>query len=144
MDDEQRRRPAGGAGDGLPVQALHPGSTTGVGDGAPREPGPRVTRAVAFDGAGRQLAVTAMPNAYEEPGQGAVEQDMDRTWQDVVTVLGRLHEAVPDLQSRAALLAVTGQGDGTWLVDRDGRSVAPGWVRSGRSSSGAVLWWVAA
>ena len=32
------------------------------------------------------------------------------------------------MPSRAAALAVTGQGDGTWLVDAAGEPVAPAWL----------------
>src|SRR5207247_4801016 len=50
---------------------------------------------------------------------------MPRTWNDTVAALRGLATKVPDLASRAAAIAVTGQGDGTWLVDDDGRPVGP-------------------
>ena len=90
--------------------------------------GTSVVKAVAFDLEGRQLDLAALPNHYEEPGGGAVEQDMARTWQDTATVLRLLGEKVEGLAERTVALAVTGQGDGTWLIDRAGLPVAPAWL----------------
>jgi erythritol kinase (D-erythritol 1-phosphate-forming) len=90
--------------------------------------GTSVLKAVAFDLAGRQVAVASKPNAYEERPGGAVEQDMARTWADAALVLRLLAEELPDLAKRTAALAVTGQGDGTWLIDEAGAPVAPAWL----------------
>ena len=90
--------------------------------------GTSVMKAVAFDLEGRQLAVAAKPNAYEERPGGVVEQDMARTWSDAAAVLLELGRLVPDLATRTAALAVTGQGDGTWLIDEAGAPVAPAWL----------------
>ena len=90
--------------------------------------GTSVIKAVAFDLEGRQVAVAAKPNRYEERPGGAVEQDMARTWVDAAAVLRRLGELIDDLAARTAALAVTGQGDGTWLVDAAGAPVAPAWL----------------
>ena len=90
--------------------------------------GTSVIKAVAFDLAGRQVAVASKPNAYEERPGGAVEQDMARTWDDAALVLRLLAEELPDLARRTAALAVTGQGDGTWLIDAVGEPVAPAWL----------------
>jgi sugar (pentulose or hexulose) kinase len=87
--------------------------------------GTSMVKAVAFDRHGRQVAVTALPNAYADVGGGGVEQDMARTWDDTARVLRSLAEQVDDLAARTAALAVTAQGDGTWLVDEAGEPVAP-------------------
>ena len=87
--------------------------------------GTSVMKAVVFDLAGNQLASTKRPNRYETLPGGAVEQDMARTWADAAAVLRELVDRIPDIGRRAAALAVTGQGDGTWLVDADGEPVAP-------------------
>jgi len=39
-----------------------------------------------------------------------------------------LAEKVPELAKRVAAIAVTGQGDGTWLIDERGKPVAPAWL----------------
>ncbi len=90
--------------------------------------GTSVLKAVAFDLGGRQLAVSSKPNSYEERPGGAVEQDMARTWTDAALVLRLLAEKLPGLARRTAALAVTGQGDGTWLIDAEGEPVAPAWL----------------
>jgi erythritol kinase len=87
--------------------------------------GTSLIKAVAFTLAGEQLADISLPNAYSTLGGGHVEQDMARTWCDTVAVIHALATAVPGLSSRVAAIAVTGQGDGTWLIDDDGRPVAP-------------------
>ena len=53
---------------------------------------------------------------------------MARTWEDAAAVLRDLAEAVPELRRRIIALAITGQGDGTWLVGREGEPVAPAWL----------------
>ncbi len=90
--------------------------------------GTSVIKAVAFDLAGAQVAVAAMPNAYETRADGAAFQPLQRTWEDCAATLRALGETVPDLAARTAALAVTGQGDGTWLVGAGNRPVADGWL----------------
>ncbi|MFN5452632.1 FGGY family carbohydrate kinase, partial [Bradyrhizobium sp.] len=86
--------------------------------------GTSVVKAVAFTRDGRQIGDFAIPNSYTTAPGGRVEQDMQRTWADTVAALRGLAQAVPDLARRVSAIAVTGQGDGTWLIDADGRPVA--------------------
>lgn len=85
--------------------------------------GTSVMKAVAFTTAGAEVAVAARPNEYEEGPGGRVEQDMGRTARDARAALSELAEKI-DGHTPVAL-AVTGQGDGTWLADADGDPVAP-------------------
>ena len=68
---------------------------------------------------------------------------MSRTWDDTVAALRGLAARVPDLQARVAAIAVTGQGDGTWLIDDEGRPVAPAllWLDS-RAARLVPAYWV--
>ena len=100
--------------------------------------GTSVTKVVAFDLDGAELAVVGRPNRYQELPGGGVEQDMARTWDDTVAVLRDLAQAVPDLKARVLALAVTGQGDGTWLFDEAGEPVAPGWLWLDSRAAGIV------
>ncbi|MEK0081597.1 FGGY family carbohydrate kinase [Benzoatithermus flavus] len=100
--------------------------------------GTSVTKVVAFDLDGNELAAVGRPNRYEELPGGGVEQDMARTWADTVAVLRELAEAVPGLRERAAALAVTGQGDGTWLYDEAGEPTAPAWLWLDSRAAGIV------
>ena len=90
--------------------------------------GTSVIKAVAFSIEGEQLAVAAVPNSYVTLPDGGVEQDMARTWTDTVATLQQLVAKIPKLASKLVAIAVTGQGDGMWLVDKAGEPVAPAWL----------------
>lgn len=90
--------------------------------------GTSVIKSVAFDAAGAPLAEASVPNIYRNVGRHGVEQDMRLTWQGTATTLRQLGERLPDLGRRVAAIAVTGQGDGTWLIDAAGEPVAPAWL----------------
>ncbi len=98
--------------------------------------GTSVVKAVAFDVAGRQIAVAAAPNQVRNVAGGGVEQDMMASWRAAAAVLVDLATRVDDLPRRVLALAVTAQGDGTWLIDRAGEPVGPAWLwldgRAGR------------
>ena len=90
--------------------------------------GTSVIKAVAFDAGGRQLAVAATPNTYTTRPDGAAFQDMSRTWADCAATLRALADKVENLAARTVALAVTAQGDGTWLVGAENRPVTDGWI----------------
>ena len=90
--------------------------------------GTSVIKAVAFDTSGAQIGIARRRNTYDTLPNGGVEQDMARTWADAAAVLLELSESVPDLAKRAIALGVTGQGDGTWLIDSDGQPLHNGWL----------------
>jgi erythritol kinase (D-erythritol 1-phosphate-forming) len=90
--------------------------------------GTSVIKSVAFTCDGTQLASAAIANSYVTLADGGAEQDMARTWADTAATLRQLAEKVPNLASRLLAIAVTGQGDGMWLIDKDGAPVAPAWL----------------
>jgi erythritol kinase len=90
--------------------------------------GTSVIKSVAFSASGEQLAVTAIPNSYTTLKNGGVEQDMARTWKDAAQTLHDLADKIDNLNNRVIAIAVTGQGDGLWLIDKDGEPVAPAWL----------------
>lgn len=90
--------------------------------------GTSIIKAVAFDLVGAQIAAASTPNSYAILPDGGAEQDLARTWADTVGTLRRLVEKLPDLARRTAAIAVTGQGDGTWLIDSRGEPVGPAWL----------------
>ena len=90
--------------------------------------GTSVIKAVAFDVTGKQIAVASRRNHYVTLPHGGVEQDMRRTWQDTVAVLRELGERIDGLAERALALSVTGQGDGCWLIDKEGEPIHDGWL----------------
>lgn len=90
--------------------------------------GTSVIKAVAFDLRGHQLASFAVPNRYQTGADGTATQDMAATWDDCAAALRGLGNHVPDLAQRTAALAVTGQGDGTWLAGPGNHPVADAWL----------------
>ena len=90
--------------------------------------GTSVIKAVAFDLAGRQLASAAVPNRYLTAADGSATQPLVQTWEDCARALRELGELVEGLPARTAALAVTGQGDGTWLAGKGNRAVGDAWL----------------
>lgn len=90
--------------------------------------GTSVIKSVAFSLDGAQIAIASVPNRYTTRADGAAFQSQEDTWSDCAETLRNLAEKVPDLASRTAAIAVTGQGDGTWLVGKNNRPVTDGWL----------------
>ena len=90
--------------------------------------GTSVIKSVAFTLSGEQVAVASVPNRYSVRADGAAVQNMDDTWSDCAQTLRDLGEKVENLAHRVAAVAVTAQGDGTWLVDRENRPVTDAWL----------------
>lgn len=90
--------------------------------------GTSVIKAVAFELSGRQIASASTRNTYKTGDDGSATQSLEQTWRDCVTALRGLAEKVEDLPRRTAGVAVTAQGDGTWLVGRDNRPVGDAWL----------------
>jgi len=90
--------------------------------------GTSVIKAVAFDLAGRQLATASVRNKYATGDDGSTTQSLAQTWTDCASALRGLGEKVADLASRTAAIAVTGQGDGTWLVGPANAPVTDAWL----------------
>jgi erythritol kinase (D-erythritol 1-phosphate-forming) len=88
--------------------------------------GTSLIKAVAFDEDGNELSVVRQPTEVLRPQPGFAEQDMGAVWD---AVSGAVKEMTGSLEEKVELLAFTGQGDGCWLVDADGRPTGP-----------AVLW----
>lgn len=115
--------------------------------------GTSVMKAVVFSAAGEELAIATRPNRVHYGPGGHAEQDMDATWRSLAEVLAELVQRLPELATRTAALALTGQGDGTWLVDAQARPVGPAilwldarsgervreWQRSGRAQRIAAI-----
>jgi erythritol kinase (D-erythritol 1-phosphate-forming) len=98
--------------------------------------GTSVMKAVAFTTDGQQLGVAAIPNHFATLPDGGVEQDMARTWADAAATLKQLSDQIPNLASRIIAVSVTAQGDGMWLIDKDGEPVGPAviWLDSRAAS----------
>ena len=100
--------------------------------------GTSVIKAVAFDLSGQQIAMASRRNNYHSVPGGGVEQNMPTTWTDTAAVLRELTETIPNCRSRVLALAITAQGDGTWLVDRNNEPVHDAWLWLDARSAGTV------
>lgn len=90
--------------------------------------GTSVVKAVAFDLQGQQLGCASVRNAYQRGEDGSALQSMDQTWRDCVGAIRKLGDDIEDFAARVVALAVTGQGDGTWLVGKNNRPVGDAWI----------------
>lgn len=90
--------------------------------------GTSVIKSVAFETSGRQIAAASVPNRYETRPDGAATQSMEDTWKRCVRTLRDLGKKADNLSARVVGIAVTGQGDGTWLVDPDGNPASEAWL----------------
>lgn len=90
--------------------------------------GTSVIKAVAFDLSGRQIAAASVRNTYAMGADGSATQSMPQTWADCAAALRGLGDKVARLASRTAAIALTGQGDGTWLVGKGDVPVTDAWL----------------
>lgn len=90
--------------------------------------GTSMIKAVAFDLAGRQIAAASVHNRYVTQADGAALQSLPRTWADCARTLQELATKVEGLARRTVAVAVTGQGDGTWLVGAGNEPVGDAWL----------------
>lgn len=85
--------------------------------------GTTTVKAACFSSAGALLATDQAPNAALRRHGDRVEQDMEQTKEDGLTVLRRCMERAGPVMPAA--LIVTGQGDGLWPLDRHGKPCGP-------------------
>lgn len=91
--------------------------------------GTTVIKSTLFDLDGHEIAGAAANSSFLTPRPGWAESDMEAVWRAVVdTVRAALQRAAASPEQILAV-GVTGQGDGTWLVDAQGAAVRP-----------AILW----
>lgn len=100
--------------------------------------GTSLTKAVVFDDAGVSIVDACTPSEVRHLPGGRVEQDLEQVIGTVATVV---REVVGRLDEPVEALALTGQGDGLWLRDADGRPVRPAlsWL-DGRANSLVAKW----
>lgn len=88
--------------------------------------GTTMIKAVGYDDEGREMVVARLPAAVNRPHPGWVEQDMRVVWDAVSQCIRNVAAQLP---TPVDFLAVTGQGDGSWLIDENGEPTGP-----------AILW----
>lgn len=90
--------------------------------------GTSVLKAVAFQLDGTQIGASSVKNTYAVSVDGAATQSLDKTWDDCAAALLGLADHVEGLAQRTAAIGVTGQGDGTWLIDGKGAPSTDAWL----------------
>jgi erythritol kinase len=90
--------------------------------------GTSVVKAVAFTLTGRQFAVSSVRNRYVTGSDGSATQSMAQTWSDCIAAIRGLAKKVDNLADRIAAVALTGQGDGTWLAGAENTPVTDAWL----------------
>ncbi len=80
--------------------------------------GTSVIKAVAFDGAGREMALARETSKVLRTDAGWAEQSMESVWR---AVSATVRSVVAELREPVAGIAITAQGDGCWLVDDEGQ-----------------------
>ncbi|ACZ43370.1 carbohydrate kinase FGGY [Thermobaculum terrenum ATCC BAA-798] len=79
--------------------------------------GTSVVKAVAFSEQGEVLGIEAESNRVLSPAPGLFEQDQAELISKVGQVVSRLTSRLPH---RVEVIGITAQGDGLWLLDRNG------------------------
>lgn len=90
--------------------------------------GTSVIKAVAFNLEGTQLASSSVRNSYIMGADGSATQSLPQTWADCAAALRGLGDKIDGLAERTAAMALTGQGDGTWLVGKENEAVGDAWL----------------
>ena len=83
---------------------------------------------MAFSTYGKELESTSTPNVYNISEDGKATQSPDKTWKKCLKIISDLCLKLPDLKNRTLVISITGQGDGTWLVDADGEPTCDAWL----------------
>jgi xylulokinase len=100
--------------------------------------GTSMVKAVVFDHEGREIKVARQGTIVRRPEPGHSEQDMYSVWDAVVyTVRSVVHQVKEPIRA----VAITGQGDGCWLVAEDGRPTGPAILWNDARAGGIVDEW---
>ncbi len=86
-------------------------------------------KAVLFDERGKETAVASKESETLHPGSNAVEQDMGSVWRNVKSCMKEVMASAADHREDIVGLGITGQGEGCWLIGREGQPLQP-----------AILW----
>lgn len=100
--------------------------------------GTTVIKAVAYDHDGVAVTSARRGTALSSPHPGWSEQDMAEVWDATVACI---RDVTRRSGSRVRMIAVTAQGDGCWLVDRDGEPVRPAVLWNDSRAADVVAGW---
>ena len=90
--------------------------------------GTSLIKAVAFTLNGKEIGNSSVPNEYKISSNGNATQSLELTWKNCCRVIKLLKDQFSNLENRVSAISVTGQGDGTWLIDENGEPVCDAWL----------------
>ena len=103
--------------------------------------GSTVTKAALYDTTGKEVAVSSIKTEMLFPSPGYAEKDMDALWAANVRVISEvLSKSGIDAHAIAGI-AVTGHGNGAYLVDANGRPAYNGINSADSRASAYVAQW---
>jgi len=85
-----------------------------------------MTKAVAFDLRGTELVQASRNTRISTPQVSWIEADMDLVWEDVRDCVRELIAAMKNRNGELLSIGITATGDGTWMIDAQGKPVRPG------------------
>jgi len=88
--------------------------------------GTSVIKAVAFDRCGNEICACETPLPLRRPEPLWIEQDMDELWQTVKVCLREVGGKLKERREQVDGVGITSTGDGTWIIDKEGRPVRRG------------------
>lgn len=101
--------------------------------------GTSTIKAVVFDRGGRELHVARRDAPVARPQPAWSEQDMNVVWDRVCEAIRKAVQAAPAIDA----VAITAQGDGCWLVDKDGFPIRPALLWNDARAAPIVAEWLA-
>lgn len=100
--------------------------------------GGTVTKAALYDTAGREIAISSVKTEMLFPHPGHTEKNIDDLWAANARVIAEVMRKARVAPEEIAGLAVTGHGNGMYLVGADGRAVHDG-INSADSRAAAYV-----
>ena len=100
--------------------------------------GTSMIKCAAFSLAGELLASRSRENRYETSPDGAAVQNLAETRDALIGTLGELVSELGPAREGVRAAAITGQGDGTWLVGEDNEALHDGWLWLDSRSAGVA------
>jgi L-xylulokinase len=103
--------------------------------------GGTVTKAALYDTAGREIAISSVKTEMLFPHPGHTEKNLDDLWAANVRVISEVMKKARIEPAEVAALAVTGHGNGMYLVGVDGRPAHDGINSADSRASDYVARW---
>ena len=85
--------------------------------------GTSLIKFVAFDKYGKYIDSASVENKVYYREGGKAEQNLEETWNKVIEAFKLLNNKIDRLSEKLEAICITGQGDGSWPIDKEGAPV---------------------